>query len=262
MIYVLGARGFVGSTVLSVLQDYDDCTGIDLHNYDEYKNSECDIFVNINGNSKKFLAREKPADEFDMSVRSVVRSMYDFSFKKYVFISTVDVYTDFSTQEKTHEDTVIDTAAQSPYGFHKWLAEQYVKKNAPSWLIVRLGGMVGPHLAKGPLFDILNDIPLRVHLDSRYQYIHTAAVGKTITSLLEQNREKDIFNICGTGTLSLRTFSKMVGKDPEFPKDAHIEQYEINNSKIDETVGVPHTHDSVIRFLENAGIPYSPQDNE
>lgn len=248
-IAVLGARGFVGSAVLQVLGARWECVGVDLDNYDEWRGRAWDVVVNANGNSKKYLAAQDPALEFDLSVRSVVRSIFDFPATRYVFISTVDVYTDFAEPGKTAEDVAIDTQRQSAYGFHKWLAEQYVKKHARGWLILRLGGMVGPGLRKGPIYDLLHDVPLRVHLDSRYQYIPTHTVGEVIAALLERGTEREVYNVCGTGTVSLREVRDWLGKSGNEDEGLERQHYEINNAKLRKIFPVPETVVSVKQFL-------------
>jgi len=252
MTFVVGAKGFVGSAVLDVLSQHDACTGIDVDNYEQCKGQPCDVLVNVNGNSKKFLAADDPALEFDLSVRSVVRSIFDFPARRYVYISTVDVYTDFSEPARTAEDTQLCTARQSPYGFHKWLAEQYVQKHAPDWLIFRLGGMVGPGLRKGPVYDLMHDVPLRVHLDSRYQYIPTRTVGEVIAALLQAGVTREIFNVCGTGTVSLRQVRGWLGKGGNDNAALECQHYEINNQKLCARFPVPETEDTVKEFLEAA----------
>ena len=249
MLILLGAKGFVGHAVLAELESYEECLGIDVDTYDEHCGTPCDVLVNVNGNSKKFLAAEDPGLEFDLSVRSVVRSVYDFPCRRYVFISTVDVYTECSDPARTHEDTVIDPRGQSPYGFHKWLAEQYVRTVCDNWLIVRLGGMVGPGMKKGPVYDLVNDVPLRVHVDSRYQYIHTRAVGRTIRALLERDVTGEVFNVCGTGTISLREIAGMLGKEIEADPSLEAQHYEINNAKLSALLELPTTQASVEEFL-------------
>jgi nucleoside-diphosphate-sugar epimerase len=249
MIFILGANGFVGATVLNELLKFDECVGIDIDNYEEHIGKKCDVLVNVNGNSKKFLAAEQPALEFDLSVRSVVRSIYDFPAKKYVYISTVDVYTDFSNKAATVENVKIDNNKQSPYGFHKWLSEQYVKKTCDKWLITRLGGMVGMGMKKGPIFDLLNGQKLWVHPDSRYQYIPTKTVGEVIRCLLEKNIENEIFNVCGKGAISLREVAEILGKRPEFNEEAEQQHYEINNEKLREIFNIPETKNSVKEYL-------------
>jgi len=252
VIYVLGAKGFVGAAVLEQLRQIDECAGIDVDNYDQFAGTPCDVLVNVNGNSKKFLAAEHPALEFDLSVRSVVRSIYDFPAGKYVYISTIDVYTDFSNREKTAETAAIDNAAQSPYGFHKWLAEQYVKKAAGKWLITRLGGMVGPGLRKGPVYDLMHDVPLRVNLDSRYQYIPTETVGAVIRQLLSDDVAGEIFNVVGTGTVSLRDVRDWLGRTGNENTGARKEHYEISNAKLRAVFPVPETADSVRNFISQS----------
>ena len=250
MIFVLGAKGFVGAAVLKELEKYDRCAGIDVDNYDEHVGKECDIVVNANGNSKKFLAAEQPALEFDLSVRSVVRTISDFQFRKYVYVSSVDVYTAFSDDASTSEKIQIDNSLQSPYGFHKWLAEQYVRKMCDKWLIARLGGMVGPGLKKGPVYDLMHEERLRVHPDSRYQFIPTRTVGEVIRLLLTQNVENDIYNICASGTVSLREISEWLDVTAEFEPGAEKQHYEINNAKLRGMSDVPETRDTVRKFLK------------
>lgn len=248
-IAVLGARGFVGSAVFEVLRARWECVGVDLENYEEWRGRTWDVVVNANGNSKKYLAAQDPALEFDLSVRSVVRSIFDFVAERYVFISTVDVYTEFADARKTREDVEIDTQRQSPYGFHKWLAEQYVRKHGRRWLILRLGGMVGPGLRKGPIYDLLHDVPLRVHLDSRYQYIPTRTVGEVIAKLVEWGVEHEVYNVCGTGTVSLREVRDWLGKRGNEDEGLERQHYEINNAKLKKIFPVPETTQSVKQFL-------------
>src|SRR5262249_8717879 len=138
MILVLGGNGFVGSGFARTLRakgrQFEIVT---RSNYPSYVGRACDILINANGNSKKFLAKDDPKFEFHASVASVRNSLADFRYDKYVFLSTGDVYPDRSSPKSTHEDAVIDVSKQSPYGFHKYLAELCVRHAAGSWLIVR-----------------------------------------------------------------------------------------------------------------------------
>jgi nucleoside-diphosphate-sugar epimerase len=254
MIVVLGARGFVGAAVLAELQQADTCLGVDVDNYAACTGQACDVLVNVNGNSKKFLADEDPAREFELSVASVVRSLQDFPAKKYVYISTVDVYTNFTSPDDTAETAVIDPARQSRYGFHKWLAEQYVRKACGDWLITRLGGMVGPGMKKSPVYDLLHDAPLRVHLDSAFQYIHTREVGRVIRELLQRGITREIVNVCGCGVLSLRALRDLLGKTGQENAGLPRQVYEINNAKLCGLTHVPATRDAVLRFLREEGV--------
>ena len=118
--------------------------------------ASCNLFINANGNSKKFLSKNNPIEDFDLSVASVRRSLIDFKFSRYVFLSSCDVYPDSTNTYSTIESSALDIKSQSPYGFHKFLAEQCVQHTAKDWLIIRQGGFVGENLIKNSVYDVLN----------------------------------------------------------------------------------------------------------
>ena len=155
-------------------------SAIDLDNYEQFRGRSCDLLINANGNSKKFLAEQDPAKEFDASVTSVLRSLLDFPCKRYVYLSTIDVYPRVDDPRCNRETAPIDAEKVSRYGLHKYLAEQLVRKYADRWLICRLGGMVGTGLWKNSIFDILHDQPLRVSAASEYQFMNTDDVAKIV----------------------------------------------------------------------------------
>jgi hypothetical protein len=51
-----------------------------------------DIFINANGNSKKYWANQNPLLDFDVSVTSVYKTLFDFKFKKYIYLSSLDIF--------------------------------------------------------------------------------------------------------------------------------------------------------------------------
>ncbi len=157
MIFILGGEGFVGSAYARLLTSLSvEHTLLTRANYAAYVGASCDLLINANGNSKKILANRDPKSEFEMSVSSVVASLSDFKARKYVYLSTGDVYPRQHSPEVTHEDQALDIRAMSRYGLHKYLAEQYVTATHPDWLIFRMGGFVGPGIKKNAIFDILN----------------------------------------------------------------------------------------------------------
>ena len=117
----------------------------------------------------------------------------------HVYLSTIDVYPCFDDPRRNRETTAIDLARLSRYGLHKHLAEQIVRKYAASWLICRLGGMVGAGMWKNSIYDILHGRPLRVHAESEYQFMNTDDVAKTVLTLVRRQPENDVFNVCGRG---------------------------------------------------------------
>jgi len=254
-IFILGARGFVGSAFVRYCQSKSiSFKAIDKDNYKRYIGKRCDIFINANGNSKKYIAERYPQRDFELSFLSVEKTFKDFQVKKYIYISSIDVYNNFSDPQKNHEDIDIDVNKQSFYGFHKYLAEQIIKKYTSDWLIVRAGGFVGPRLKKNSIFDILNSLPLRVHISSEYQYLPVDELPKIIFFLIRKKFSKEIFNVCGKGLISLREAIKLVSdhKLRYVSKNVKKESYNVNIRKLSKLYKIPSTKESVKAFIKDS----------
>jgi nucleoside-diphosphate-sugar epimerase len=250
MIFLLGGNGFVGSGLVRYLNKFDvPVQVIDRANYGQFIGCACDVLINANGNSKKFLAKDDPKAEFQASVASVRNSLLDFKFKKYVFLSTSDVYPDCSRPELTREESQFCIADQSPYGFHKYLAELCVQHGAQDWLIVRQGGFVGVGIKKNAVFDVLYGEKLWVHPDSRFQFINTEDSAKLVMELVRKNMSNQIFNLTASGTISVEELMQLAGRS--VPHDPVVQpvRYEISTKKVAQHVSLPTTYETVRKFL-------------
>jgi nucleoside-diphosphate-sugar epimerase len=251
---VIGANGFIGSAFVRLLRSR---PGVELvqvtrQNFDTLPPSHSDVVVEAACNSRKFLADLNPVSEFESSVMLRLKSLQKFSAGLQVHLSSVDVYHALSSPATTREDSTINLAGVSHYGFHKLLAEDLVRHYAPRWLILRLAGMVGPGLRKNPVFDILNGLPLRVHPDSRYQYLPTDSAARIIWALIERGCKQEIYNLCGDGLISMREIAALANRElnlSALAADATPRIVEANTEKIRAVFPLPRTTDSVIDFL-------------
>jgi len=251
---LIGANGFVGSAFARRLQTQPDVelVCVTRQNFDSVPAQHSDVVIEAACNSKKFLADQNPVSEFDASVAHRLRSLQKFTGDLQVHISSVDVYSDLSSLATTRETTPIDIATSSRYGFHKYLAEQLVQHYSKRWLIFRLAGMVGPGLRKNPVFDIMNGQPLRIHPDSRYQYLPTDTVAQIAWSLIEQGCVEEIFNLCGHGLISMREVAALSKRPLDLslvPSNATPRVVEANNEKIRNLFALPETASAVEDFI-------------
>lgn len=250
MIFLLGGEGFVGGGFARELRR----SGtpfeiISRANYQQFVGRSCDLLINANGSSSKPLARTDPKADFRASVLSVRDSLVDFRFETYLFLSTSDVYPDPSSVDTTAESSAICVSRQSPYGFHKYLAEQCVRHAAARWLIIRQGGFVGPGLKKNAVFDVLHGDKLWVHLDTRFQYIHTDDSARCCLALLDTGAVNDVYNLTAQGTISVREVMDLAGRSVPAPDDAVATAFEISTAKAAAHVELPTTEDCVRRFI-------------
>ncbi|OGM19948.1 hypothetical protein A2714_02870 [Candidatus Woesebacteria bacterium RIFCSPHIGHO2_01_FULL_38_9] len=231
-IAVLGGNGLLGSDLVRYMSSKFSVTSITRANYDRHKNKRFDIFINANGNSRRYWALQNVYKDFEASTVSVYKTLDNFNFKKYIYISSVDVYPDTSSPLKTSEKLEIDITKQNSYGFHKFLSEQLVRKFVSDWLIFRPSNILGSKLGKGPIFDALNKIPLYISEDSKLQFITTRAISEIIKTLIAKSVSKEIFNLGGIGTLDFRKTKKFFKEEIKVSPEAKKQVYEMNVEKL------------------------------
>lgn len=260
MIFVIGGRGLVGSAFVRVCEALGRPFRIlDREEYPSYIGQSCELLINANGNSRKPLAVQDPMADFDASVRSVRASLTDFRYERYVHLSSCDVYPDCSSAETTREDVEPDISRQSPYGFHKYLAEQCVRHVAAAagkeWLIFRLGGFVGPGLRKNAIFDIQNGGPLWLDPASELQFLLTDAAARVVLSLAEAGVKNEVFNLCGRGTIALREAAAHTGREIVVNAGSPTVRYDVGIGKIEARLRalslppIPETRTTVLDYL-------------
>jgi len=251
MIFILGAKGFLGSALVRACRDRKlEFCGIDQQEYADFVDRGCDLLINANGNSRKYLAREAPLEDFAMNVTSVRRSLEDFRYGKYVLFSSADVYPDASSPATTDENGSLDPARQTPYGFHKYLAEQCVRHRAARWLVLRLSGFVGPGLKKNAAHDVLSGDALWVDAASEFQYLHTDDLAQ-MTLALAASPETDgqVLNVGARGTISVAELARLAERPLNVRPGSPRVRCEIALARLAQFCPVPTTESAVKRFL-------------
>jgi len=249
---VIGAKGFIGSAIAAeaAVRGFE-ILAIARDNYEAAKGATADLLINAGGNSRKFIDDQDPVKGYELSVTSVMRLLQDFRFKKFVHLSSGAIYPDEGNPANNKEDTRLDPAAMSRYGFHKWLAEQLVRKYASDHLIVRMGGFVGPGLKKNAIYDLLRGGPLFVHPDSAFQYMDTRDLARLVFELADgKSSHERLINLSATGTISIREAAKLAGR--EISPDAlsrPVVRAELNVDKAAGLVKLPTTMETVQQFI-------------
>lgn len=253
MIYIIGGNGFVGSAIARACERRNlPYQKITRENIDEFTDSACEILINANGNSKKFMSEREPLWDFDASVKSVRASLVNIKADKYIHISSCDVYPDCSSPEFTKEDQVIDVTKQSAYGFHKYLAELCVMRHAPKWIIFRMGGFVGEGLKKNAIYDILQGGPLWLDPESELQFIDVDKAADLIVDVAISQKSGEIYNICGKGTVRIGDVIALANKEVSIMPEAPRVRYEISIEKMQEILELPNTKEDVFEYVNES----------
>lgn len=254
---VLGGTGLIGSEVRAHLERHGwSVLSVGSKDYSAKVGARAKVLVNCNGNAVRYLAQQDPKWDFEISVATVERSLFDFSYDLYLYVSTVDVYNAVDDPSRNHEAVAIRPAELHPYAFHKWLAERLVERFAPRWVIARVGSVVGPGLKKNPVYDLLNGQPLHMSLDSELTLIDTPTIARCLEAIVERGASREIFNVAATGAVRLRDLQERLGKPVSLAPGADrvVHRYCINNAKLASLAPLPTSWEALTAFLERSGL--------
>lgn len=250
MVFILGGGGFIGTAIARCCARHNlPYTVIKRGDGSRYYNAPCELLINANGSSSKLLAERDPLADFSANVTSVKKSLVNYKFEKYIYISSGDVYPDTTSPLTTVEDQTLPVERQSTYGFHKSLAETCVRHSASQWLILRPGGFVGSGLKKNAIFDIVNGAPLWLDPASRLQYMNVDDFARVLFELVNLNRWNEIFNVCAAGTIKLQDVIEAAGQPVHAQPDSPLVNYELSLQKLSQVTTLPETRDSVLAYI-------------
>lgn len=161
---LFGFTGFVGGN-LTRQHSFDDL--FNSSNASQSAGREYDLVVFAAAKAEKWRINQEPAADL-LHMHDLQTLISGVVAKKFVLISTVDVYGD---PVGVDEGTPIDTEGLHSYGLHRYQLEQFTRRQHPEALIVRLPGLFGPGLKKNVIFDLLhaNNVD-SIHADGSFQY--------------------------------------------------------------------------------------------
>lgn len=211
MIGIIGGKGFIGSAIAEELK-YLTPAVITRENSRSYKDAPFDVVINAAGNSKKYIADEYPIQDFRKSVVETYDYIHTYKFKKYIHISTLDVFKD------------------SRYGKHRELVEKLVREYTDDHLLIRCSSVIGPGMKKGILKDIIEEKPVRISDNSRIQFITAKKIGQIVKIYIDGLLPWNTVLAAGTNGLSPNEIGKIVGKKVSYirTKDLEFQYYNFN----------------------------------
>jgi nucleoside-diphosphate-sugar epimerase len=251
-IFILGGSGFLGSAFCDFFKKNNiRFESITKNNYKNFIGKKCDIFINANGSSKKYLYENDKLLDFELNVFSVYKTFEDFKFNIYVYLSTSDIYGSNTNLSRSDEKIVVNLKSLSGYAFHKYLSENLVKYFCRKWFIFRLNGFVGNNLKKNVIFDLLHHIPLYIKPTSKIQFMEKMKMSECIFEIVNKSKNaNNIYNLSGTGHLDLIKIIKKYKLKYKTRKNAKKIVHLIKLKKIKKIIDLPNSQRQCEKFVE------------
>tara|TARA_B110000263_G_scaffold245654_1_gene255551 strand:- start:218 stop:991 length:774 start_codon:yes stop_codon:yes gene_type:complete len=255
MYFIVGGNGLTGSALVRYLKHTgEEYKIIQKENKHEFLGKSCDTLIYANGNALKYKANEEPLFDFHASVVSIAEYIHNIKFKKFIHISTIDVYDNKTSIIKTKEDVNIDAKKLNIYGYHKYCAEEYVKHFCKNYLIFRLSGLVGKGLKKNAIYDFIHkDKKVMLSPETTINYINTRFIAETIVHMQDLGIENQIFNLASKNTIKIRDIENIIGVKTEYTKNAHlyVDNNQINTKKIEKYVKLSSSEEAIIEYFNS-----------
>ena len=151
---LIGYTGFVGSSLASQCR-FDSL--YNSRNIHSIHNRSFDLVVCCAAPGTKWLANKYP-DNDRSAILSLIHSLSFVNTRKFVLISTIDVFGPDSCFDET---TPVNPSLQSnAYGYNRFMLEEFCRQSFKDTLIIRLPALVGPKLRKNFLYDLAHGFPV------------------------------------------------------------------------------------------------------
>jgi nucleoside-diphosphate-sugar epimerase len=252
MIFLIGGTGLIGSAFKRYFKSKKIIfKNITRNNKKKFYGKKCNLLIDCNGNGSKGAGIRDPFFDFNASVLTVVENLTKIKYKKYIYISTAQVYESLSKKKFTKEDILINHKKVNGYGFNKYISELYVKKYAENYLIIRLPYIVGPGLKRNPFYDLPNQNKTFITLDSDINCIHTNSIAK-LTMELNKKSKNNTFNLGSTDNIKIREFVKMLKiEEKKILKTKRIKDInKIDFNKAKNLVQLPKIKTEILKYLK------------
>lgn len=252
MIFLIGGTGLIGSAFKRYFKKRKIIfKNITRKNKKKFYGKKCNLLIDCNGNGSKGVGIKDPFFDFNASVLTVTENLTKIKYKKYIYISTAQVYESLNKKNLTKENFLINHKKINSYGFNKYISELYVKKYAKNYLIIRLPYIIGPGLKRNPFYDLPNQNKTFITLSSDINCIHTDSVAR-LTMELNKKSKNDIFNLGSINNIKIKEFVKMLNIDRKkiFKTKRVKDLNKINFNKAKNLVQLPDIKLEIYKYLK------------
>jgi|TARA_B100000315_G_scaffold255873_1_gene300331 nucleoside-diphosphate-sugar epimerase len=178
---LIGHTGFIGSNLKKDFL-FDDF--YNSSNITDIEDKEYEIVMSCANSSAIWKVNKNPEEDLK-NITNFIEHIKKVKTKNFVLISTIDVY---ENPVDVYENSEFGNLENYPYGKHRLYLENFVRKNFPNHLIIRLPVTYGNNFKKNVIYDVLNNKDLdKINTSASLQFYNVKNLMKDITLALINN---------------------------------------------------------------------------
>jgi sugar phosphate isomerase/epimerase/dTDP-4-dehydrorhamnose reductase len=178
---IIGYTGFVGSHLQTVLLNSADC--YNSKNIHDIVGKTYDIVYFAGLPATKWKINQNAEADLK-NMLSIQRVLSKCNISRFILFSTIDIYDKGCLGQDEH----VKKVTSEPYGYHRYLMEQWVKENYANHHIIRLPALFGLGLKKNIIYDLMHDNNIAaINPFTFYQWYNMDDLSIDITHVLKMD---------------------------------------------------------------------------
>lgn len=175
--------------------------------------------------------------------------------KKFIFISSVDVYPKTTGSHNENEDIALDSIINL-YATTKLMSESIIKNTSSNYLILRCAALLGVYSRQNSLIKIaeVENPEISLSADSIMNYIRHIQIAEFIKYAIKNNL-RGVYNVTSSKNITLAQTADLIGKKVRF--GSHLYNVgNISNRKISSIFpSFKKTSEDIIREFMREDFP-------
>jgi hypothetical protein len=165
---VIGGFGMIGSNIVEQYSNDNEISIITRENFLDFEHKIFDLIFCAAADGRKYLANSEPYNDL-INVMSLVQSVRLLKCRKFILVSTIDVYNSVGNVGDENSRIAIERFS---YGSNRLSLEIALREVFGNKLtVIRLQGIIANNLKKNILFDIKNQKSfVQLGNESKMQY--------------------------------------------------------------------------------------------
>lgn len=182
---------------------------------ERFKKKGVDVIIHCAVNSARVVDAENFQTYFNDNV-SLTKKMLSIPHRKFIFMSTVDVYPRDSAKHGERE-VLCPSKIKGNYALSKRLSEILVQKHAKNFAILRASSLLGRYSKPNSIIKIVRNRKPAVSLtaDSELNCVRHETVLRLIRKIVQHDL-RGIFNVTSSRNIPVREIAQMAGRKIRF----------------------------------------------